>query len=303
MQLGRLFEIVYLLLDRKTMTAAELAQRFEVSPRTIYRDVDTLAQAGVPVYAERGKGGGIRMMEGFVLNKAALSETERRGVLSALQGMNALGEGESQAALDKLSALFGGESEDWVELDFASWNAESPVSQRFQTLKEAIFARRVASFRYSGADGSTRQREAEPVKLVFRSNDWYLLAWCRWREDFRYFKLSRMDGLTLTQERFRRRQPPRERAAAPAAYAPPSVKLELEFRPDMAYRVREEFTPEQREELPDGGFLVRMAQPETDWMYQWLMTYGGAMRVRAPDRVRRELYRRHLAALERNQEE
>lgn len=93
MQLSRLFELVYLLLDRKGMTADELAEHFEVSRRTIYRDVDTLAQAGIPIYAERGKGGGIRLTEQFVLNKSVLSAEERRSLLAALRGMEAVGPG------------------------------------------------------------------------------------------------------------------------------------------------------------------------------------------------------------------
>ena len=100
MQISRLFEIVYLLLERRSVTARELAERFEVSPRTIYRDVDALAQAGIPVYADRGQGGGIRLMEQFVLNKSLLSVKERRELLASVQGMQAVREEEVQPLLE-----------------------------------------------------------------------------------------------------------------------------------------------------------------------------------------------------------
>lgn len=301
MQTSRLFEIVYLLLDRKCVTAAELAQRFEVSVRTVYRDVDTLAQAGVPIYAERGRGGGIRLTENFVLSKTALSEEERRGILSALHGMDAAGAGEARAALQKLSALFGGESEDWIEIDFSAWSPDSPISARFQTLKEAILSRRAVRFRYSGAGGETRERTAEPARLVFRGNDWYLLGWCRYREDFRYFKLSRMDTLTVLDEGVQRRRPP-EHEAAGYGHSAPGVDVLAEISPAMAYRVRDEFLPRQVEERPDGSFHVRRQMPEDEWLYEYLMTYGGHLRVLEPERVRRELARRFRAGWESNKE-
>ena len=304
MQISRLFELVYLLLDRKGMTAGELAEHFEVSRRTVYRDVDTLAQAGIPIYAERGKGGGIRLTEQFVLNKSVLSAEERRSLLAALRGMEAVGPGGAGSVLDKLSALFGGEEEDWLEVDFSAWSPDSALTGRFQRLREAIFRREVLTFRYSGAAGGTEVRTAEPMKLVFRGSDWYLLAWCRRRADFRYFKLTRMDGVEAPGERFQRRALPSPAPEARAGgYGGSAVDLEARIAPAMAFRVRDEFPPERREELPDGGFRVRLRLPDNEWMYEYLMTYGGALRVLSPERVRRELARRHRAAWETNKEE
>ena len=143
MQISRLFEIVYLLLERRSVTARELAERFEVSPRTIYRDVDALAQAGIPVYADRGQGGGIRLMEQFVLNKSLLSVKERRELLASVQGMQAVREEEVQPLLEKLSSLFGAEREDWIEVDFSPWTSSGELGKYFQLLKEAILNRQV----------------------------------------------------------------------------------------------------------------------------------------------------------------
>ncbi len=208
MQINRLFEIIYILLDKKTVTAAELAERFEVSSRTIFRDIDTLSQAGIPIYAMKGKGGGIRLTENYVLNKSVLTPKEQQMIMQALRGMNAVREEEIRPALSKLSALFGGEQEDWIEIEFSSWNSDDGVSRRFVILKEAIFAHKRVTFIYSGANGTSSRRLAEPLKLVFRAGSWYLYAWCMDKEDFRFFKLSRMEEPQVLEEYFEKRKKP-----------------------------------------------------------------------------------------------
>ena len=118
MKNGRLFELLYLLVERRALTAGELAERFEVSERTIYRDVDALSAAGVPVYTQRGQGGGIRLMDQFVLDRCLLSPREQDEVLFALRALLSTGGLEGAEALERLSALFRREAEGWVEVDF-----------------------------------------------------------------------------------------------------------------------------------------------------------------------------------------
>ena len=290
MQISRLFEIVYLLLERRSVTARELAERFEVSPRTIYRDVDALAQAGIPVYADRGQGGGIRLMEQFVLNKSLLSVKERRELLASVQGMQAVREEEVQPLLEKLSSLFGAEREDWIEVDFAPWTSSGELGKYFQLLKEAILNRQVVCFSYSAANGSTVERTAEPHRLFFRGYDWYLLAWCRIRSDFRYFKLTRMRGLATLPEHFEKRNIPERESA----YEQPDSQIELTVRasPRMAYRVYDEFPPDFWEKEENGSFLIRFAMPQNEWLYSYLLGYGPELEVIAPPQVREELLER-----------
>lgn len=290
MQISRLFEIVYLLLERRSVTARELAERFEVSPRTIYRDVDALAQAGIPVYADRGQGGGIRLMEQFVLNKSLLSVKERRELLASVQGMQAVREEEVQPLLEKLSSLFGAEREDWIEVDFSPWTSSGELGKYFQLLKEAILNRQVVCFSYSAANGSTVERTAEPHRLFFRGYDWYLLAWCRIRSDFRYFKLTRMRGLATLPEHFEKRNIPERESA----YEQPDSQIELTVRasPRMAYRVYDEFPPDFWEKEEDGSFLIRFAMPQNEWLYSYLLGYGPELEVIAPPQVREELLER-----------
>ena len=292
MQINRLFEIVYLLLNRKSMTARELAAHFEVSQRTIYRDVETLAQAGIPIFALKGASGGIRLTENFVFSRSYLNADEQQRLLSSLRGMGAVQPEAARPVLNKLSALFGQEGLDWIEVDFSLWGRQSPASERFTVLKNAIFAQSVVVFGYSGMQRSTSLRSVEPMKLVFRGMDWYLLGFCRDREDFRYFKLLRMDQLTVLPEAFARRPLPDLKAPKRSFADMPMVELTVRIAPDMEYRVREEFPKQQWERQEDGSFLVRFSMPNNVWLMEYLMAYGEHLTVLAPEEVRQEMGKR-----------
>ena len=190
MQMNRLFQIVYYLLENGKSTAPELAERFEVSTRTIYRDLDTISAAGIPIYAIPGKGGGISLLENYVLDKSLFSEKEQEQILMALQGI-ASTEGENaDELLSKLSALFQIKWTDWIEVDFSNWN-KNKADQVFSEIKKAIFDRRMITFSYFGSDGQHLSRSVKPLKLIFKSNDWYLYGFCLLRNDYRFFKLTR----------------------------------------------------------------------------------------------------------------
>lgn len=299
MQINRLFEIIYLLLDRKMMTAGQLAEHFEVSTRTIYRDVETLSEAGIPIYATKGIGGGIRLTENFVLNKSLLTDADKKNILSSLYGMNALID-EVQPVLQKLSTIFGGEHEDWIEVDFSAWNPNNSISKRFLLLKEAIFTRTIITFDYSGAYGLTKRRVAEPMKLVFRGYSWYLLAWCRIREDFRYFKLTRMNELSTTEDDFIRRN--LNVSELPLKqYTQKMVSVKARISPHLEYRMRDEFEAKQVQNQTDGSFLVQFEMPDNEWLYDYLLTYGAGIKVLEPAVVKEELIRRLKSAIQQYQ--
>lgn len=300
MQIHRLVAMIYLLLERKRMTAKELAEHFEVSTRTVYRDVETLAQAGIPIYASKGKGGGISLTEQFVLNKSVLTIEERQGVLSALQGLHAVQENEAKAALDKLSALLGGQQEDWITIDYSRWDGHNVINERFAQLRRAIFARQLVSFHYDASGQAGARRTVEPMKLVCRGHDWYLLAWCRLREDYRYFKLSRMTELTLLAEGFSRRTlPEAQLREAEEALSLPSISVTVRIRPEMAYRLRDDFCALPVPEAEDGWLQATLTMPEGPWLYHYLLAYGDALEVLAPASVRRELASRLKKAWQR----
>lgn len=166
MQESRLFKIVYHLLDKGQATASELAEKFEVSTRTIYRDINALSGAGIPIYAEAGRNGGIRLIDHFVLNKAVLSEEEKQEILIALQSINATQNINSSETLQKLSALFHLNSENWLEVDFSRWGNKESDKEKFELLKSAIIHCQNVKIHYASSYEALSERIVQPLKLA-----------------------------------------------------------------------------------------------------------------------------------------
>ena len=166
MKNSRLFEILYLLIEKRTATAGELAERLEVSERTIYRDIDALSAAGIPVYAQKGKGGGIRLMDQFVLDRALLSRAQQDEILFALRAVLATGGAEEEETLSRMSALFRRESADWLEVDFTDWGSGAVERENFAVIKRAVLERRPLSFTYYSSAGARSRRTADRKSVV-----------------------------------------------------------------------------------------------------------------------------------------
>lgn len=281
MKSGRLFQVLYLLLEKRAVTARELAERFEVSERTIYRDVDALSAAGIPVYTQKGQGGGIRLMDQFVLDRALLSREQQDELLFALQAVLATGGLEERETLGRLSALFRREAGDWIEVDFSDWGSGAREKEYFALVKRGILERRVLSFTYYSSAGQKTRRQVEPVKLVFKTGCWYLRAYCRGRQDWRVFRLVRMDELALEEERFLSRPAPAG-IEAPLPERCRAAHLRLCFAPEAAYRVRDYFHPERITVEPDGRLLVDCAFPQDGWLLSFLLSFGDRVEVLSP---------------------
>ena len=152
MQLNnRLFEIVYILIQKKKVTAKELADKFEVSTRTIYRDIEVLSRANIPIYASKGKDGGIGLLDEYVLNKTILSEEEQNQILFALQGMKKVKGQDEKDILEKLSILFNKKINDWIKIDFSNWS--NIQDERFDIIKSAILNKQLVQFTYYNSNG------------------------------------------------------------------------------------------------------------------------------------------------------
>ena len=196
MQMDQLFEFVYILIDKKQVTAQEMAERFGVSTRTVYRWVDTLSISGVPVYSTKGRGGGIAISEKYALDKTVLSEEERLSIVSSVKALSSLS-GNIKGA-EKLSNLVTTNT-DWLEVDFAPWSPEgSSVRQVFGTLRDCILQKKQVVFDYYSGDGRMERRTVHPWKLIYKGQAWYLQGWCTTRKAERFFKLTRMQNLDMT---------------------------------------------------------------------------------------------------------
>ena len=287
MRESRLFQIVYCLLARGKTTAPELAARFEVSTRTIYRDLDALSAAGVPVFTVPGKGGGVALMEGYALDKAIFSAEERTRLLLGLKCLPEQEREKARALSEKLSALFQNGETDWLEVDLSPWGDRGQDSGAFQIIKEAILQRHILSFSYCNAQGCRSQRRVCPVRLLYRGSAWYLQAFCLNKNAYRTFRLSRMEGALPERETFG--QLPSPSVETPLPDMPP---LLLRFCAEMAPRVYEEFNPLFIQREPDDNLLVLAPMPDADWLYGYLLSFGGKVQVVSPLKVRQELMER-----------
>lgn len=285
MQVNRLFEIVYLLLDRKTVTANELAEHFGVSPRTIYRDIDILSTANIPIYTNKGKGGGICLLEDFVLNKSMLTEDEQNQILFALQSMEKISAERQEKLLEKMSTFFHKTRRNWIEIDLSSWGNTSEQEQNFQLIQEAILQQKVLQFVYHNTNGEEKKRQAEPLQLYFKDKAWYLKAYARDREDYRLFKIARMRKIEKLEETFERELP--EFIEKEPHFS--TVKLVLEISQSQAYRVYDEFEKKQITKQPNGDFIVKAEFPENDWVYGYILSFGEFAKVISPDYVKERI--------------
>lgn len=174
MEQGRLFKIVYHLLDKGRATAPELAEKFEVSVRTIYRDLDAISAAGIPIYTVQGKGGGIFILPEFVLEKSLLTPQEKEQILMALQGLAVAEDSRTDELLTKLGGLFRMQGANWIEVDFSDWHKNTAGAELFDELKRAVFSCRRVSFSYFCGrrrrhcpHGGTGQADFQEQGLVF----------------------------------------------------------------------------------------------------------------------------------------
>lgn len=285
MKINRLLEMMILLLNRGTITARELAGRFQVSVRTIYRDIDILSTAGVPVVMSRGNGGGISLLQEYSLSKVFISEEERESLLLALQILQAARYPQIDLILDKLGAIFKKPSQgDWVEIDFSHWGSEPNEKNKFEDIKQAIWQRRVIYFEYVNSDGQRSSRLAEPEKLLYKGNAWYLIAYCRKRQERRIFRLTRVKNVTITGETFLPRSCPAKDESRNFSLS--WVHLCLLFQPKVLNRLYDDFAEELITKNKDGTLVVEVDWPEDEWVYGYILSYGSYVEVLEPEHIR-----------------
>lgn len=295
MPVSRHFEIVYMLLHKKTVTARELADRFEVSSRTIYRDIESLSAAGIPVYSSRGKGGGISLLEGYVFNSSLLSE--REDILMGLQSLSAARLPEVEDVLGKLSRMFKKDAGSWIEADFSPWGSGDSGRRLFPLLKRAIAARRVITFRYYNSAGEASERSVEPARLLFKNRAWYLTGYCLGSLGCRTFKISRMKETAVTEAECQVRPP--EPADWEEPDTKPDITVHLKISAEGAYRVYDEFAEESVTRCEDGTFSITARLEEGNWLYGYLLSFGPLLLEVGPDSLSQKIVH-HLDAMRQN---
>ena len=296
MQESRLFKILYHLLDKGQATAPELAERFEVSVRTIYRDIDALSGAGIPVYTEAGRNGGIHLLNDFVLDKAVLSEAEKQEILAASQSIHITRNMDGSRTLQKLSALFQLHSENWLEVDFSRWGNPGYDNETFELLKSAVIRHRNVKLRYAGSYEEIRERTVQPYKLVYKAKAWYLQAFCTEKQDWRIFKLNRILELEVLEEGFSQLNPPGPIETFEGEYP----KVTLRFPKEMSYRVYDEFDKAQIQRQENGDLIVSANMPEDPWLIGFLLSFGTRVDILSPAHLKEAVAEQAKLIYEKN---
>lgn len=288
MKVNRLFEIIYILLDKERVTAKELAMHFEVSTRTIYRDVEDISAGGIPIYMSKGKNGGISLLPGYVLDRTVLSEEEKTDILSALQSLNALDNSSVDETLSKLSSFLGNNIQGYYEIDLTGWG--NLITDQFEKSKQAILSKKLLSFEYLSSLNKRSKRIVEPYKLWFKEKHWYLKAYCLSKNEIRTFRFSRMRKVKILEEQFE----PRvldllNKDEYQTSY--PTTEVVMKVSHDMEYRVMDEFADKDVIQNDDGSFTVRMNYIEDSWLCGYILSFGSSATVLSPPELKNTIHK------------
>ncbi|MCR2804253.1 helix-turn-helix transcriptional regulator [Paenibacillus soyae] len=299
MKLQRLLGITMLLLSRKRVGAQELADRFEVSLRTIYRDIEAVNAAGIPIASYAGADGGYEIMDEFRIERQIVTFDDLTSIVTALKGMKStLQDGQTDQLLTKINALMAKNEQHRIEeageqllIGLSPWCRVEADKDKLAELRLAAKNRNVVWLTYSNSEGGTGERVVEPIGLAWKGSAWYLYAYCRLRQDCRTFKLSRIRELRRDMEVFPRRKERLEDLDDRWKWRHPEtyITMVLRFHPRVRVRVEECFGSEQMTEAEDGALLVRAELPADNWLYGMLLSYGPDLCVLEPKSLADEI--------------
>lgn len=302
MKIDRLLAITVLLLNRQRISAKELADRFEVSVKTIYRDIDALGQAGIPVVAHKGASGGFEIMEEYTLHRQLLSLKEMAAILAAIKGAaSALDDGLLEHLLEKMEALIGkmeqgqsGYAKAGVVFDFRPWGQSSAAQEKIHSIKKAIERSLPMRITYSNREGDGSERIIEPYKLILKGQLWYLQAFCTLKNEFRVFRLSRITSYHIMDFPFVPRKPPQlDKYAWGSEWSKEKEReVLLTFHPIVRSRIEDTYPAGYITILDDGSIQVKGRFIADEWFYGNLLSYGSMVKVEQPAEIALELKRR-----------
>ncbi len=285
--IDRLIQIIFLLLRHENITAKQLAQDLGVSTRTIYRDINTLSIAGIPITSQKGYGGGLSLLEGFALDKSYFTQEEQSNIIQALQILKSSHYPDADRTLNKVAGLFSHTLQsDWLEIDFSYWGSPEKERRNMTALERAVINKYVIRFTYYNSELTITEQTVEPLKLLFKSHSWYLIAFSRRREEIRTYKLSRIRNLQITDQLFDRTLPA-DFSLTPAYQEEYNIPLfKLRFSEKIAYKVYDEFQEEYIKKLEDGTLEVTFRYQLSDWTFLYLLSFGEYVEIIEPVEAR-----------------
>ena len=287
MQIDRLIQIVFLLLRHENITAKQLAEELCVSTRTIYRDINILSVAGIPITSQKGFGGGLSLLQGFSLDKSYFTQEEQNNIVQALQILKSSNYPDADKSLNKVAGLFSHNLQsEWLEIDFSYWGSPEKERNNITALERAIINKYVITFTYFNAELTVTHQTVEPLKLVFKSHSWYLVAYSENKKDIRTFKMSRIRDIQITNQLFDR-ELPKDFSITPVykeEYNTPVFILH--FSEKIAYKVYDEFQEKYIKKLDDGTLEVTFRYQLSDWTFLYLLSFGEYVEIIEPVEAR-----------------
>lgn len=295
----RLFEILLYLIEKKDTTATELAEKFNVSVRTIYRDIDSLTLANIPIYTTSGNQGGIHLMENYTLKKTHFTPEEREDILLALQTIQSIPSSSLDSALKKINTLFQlpQQTENWLEVNFSRWGTNNIFdNELFQTIKENILQKNQIQIEYANSNGELSTRTIEPIKLIFRFKNWYLYAYCHKRNDYRLFKLNRIVYIYPTKTQCEHTQEYVPYSFNTTASSEPQITFIAIFPIKVIHYVYDIFSPNNIEILSSKELKVSTKINDTEWFRSFLLFFGSNIKIIEPQDLADAIRQIHLEA-------
>ncbi len=294
MKIDRLLAIIIMLLNRNRVQARDLADHFEVSTRTIYRDIETINNAGIPIVTHQGKNGGLAIIDSYKLDRQVLTLKDMVAMLSVLKGVNStFNDRQITQAIEKIHALVPENKQNYVKnhldrvvIDIMPWGSSPRQQEKMVTLQQAIANNILCNITYQDSNGAVSQRKIEPMTLVFKSTAWYLFAYCTMREDFRIFKVGRVVRLAMLAETFRRKNVSWSQYDTMDTGSTKMIGLVIRFSKKIRHIVEEYFEHSQLEDLPSGDMIATFELPNNDWIISYLLSLGDDAELLEPKYLR-----------------
>ena len=282
MKIDRVIGILSILLQREKVTASELAEKFEVSRRTVIRDIEEINKAGIPIVTFQGQGGGISVMDGFRLDHTLLSNDDMKAILAGLKSLDSVsGTKRYRQLMSKLSA----ENPDTINMgnqiiiDLSSWD-KAAVSDKIELIKNAIDGRLKIRFTYFSPTGETI-REIEPYHLIFQWSSWYVWGYCVLRNDYRMFKLTRLTDLECTDKPCEMREVP-EYTCDKLRHTKGEIEVTVKFDKSLKWRIIDEFGTELPHFDKNGDILLTFTWSDVPSFYSYILSFGDKAEILSP---------------------
>lgn len=288
MKIDRLIGILSVLLQQEKVTAPFLAEKFEVSRRTINRDIEDICKAGIPIVTTRGQTGGISIMDGYQIDRTLLTSSDMQAILTGLKSLDSVSEtSKYRCLMDKLSVKHSSALalNNHIMIDLSSWH-KSSLAPKIQLIQAAIDQAQKISFLYFSQKGES-QRTIEPYLLVFQWSSWYMWGYCTQRHDYRLFKLNRAQNLSNTLEKFEKK-PYQALDLSSKAIFPCNFKVCALFQPQVKWRIVDEFGLDSFTEQEDGHLLFEFGFTDKENLFSWLLSFGDQVEFLEPMELRSE---------------